>query len=269
MNGEKERLFEPFETTDHRRMPALAATRGPVAPLDLPPVYSAVRLRERGDAFAHACGVAGESGAGTLVHVGRFDRIEFAVVLEPDEPLSRARRAFFAGMAAVADALASFAPPERSLAFAWPDAILVDGAAVGGGRLGWPLDCPEDAVPDWLVFGATLVSARVGIGEPGYHAGSTSLEEEGFGSTSDVIASFARHLMVHVDAWGEQGFDPVAEAYLARLEHGKAGDRRGIDVNGDLLVRHHGAAGPVARTPLLPALATPGWLDPTTGEVRL
>lgn len=250
-------------------MPAPAATRGLVAPLDLPPVYTAVRLRERGDAFARACAIAGERGAGTLVHVGRFDRIEVAVVLEPEEALSRARRAFFAGMAAVGDALASFAPPEKPLAFAWPDTILFDGAAVGGGRLGWPADCPEDAVPDWLVFGATLVAARVGIGEPGYHAGSTSLEEEGFGSVDDVIASFARHLMVHVDAWGEQGFDPVARAYLERLERAKAGDRLGLDLNGDLLVRHHGATGPVARTPLLPALRTPAWLDPATGEVRL
>ena len=54
-----------------------------------------------GDAFAHATTIAAEAGAGTLVHVGRFDLVEFAVVLEPEEPLRTARRAFYAGMVAL------------------------------------------------------------------------------------------------------------------------------------------------------------------------
>src|SRR5262249_50064409 len=74
--------------------------------LDLPPPFRLVALREVGDAFAHAVAVAGEEGAGTLVHVGRFDLAEFAVVLEPEEPLRTARRALYAGLVALADALA-------------------------------------------------------------------------------------------------------------------------------------------------------------------
>ena len=62
--------------------------------IDLPPPYTLVRLRESGEAFAHALDIAEESGAGTLVYVGRFDLVEFAVVLEPTEPLRTARRAF-------------------------------------------------------------------------------------------------------------------------------------------------------------------------------
>ena len=73
--------------------------------IDLPPGYRLVTLREVGDAFAHARTHAAEVGAGTLVFVGRFDLAEFAVVLEPEEPLRTARRAFYAGMAAMADAL--------------------------------------------------------------------------------------------------------------------------------------------------------------------
>src|ERR1051326_2405408 len=68
--------------------------------LDLPPPFRAIALREVGDAFAHAVAVADKEGAGTLVHVGRFDLAEFAVVLEPDEPLRTARRTIYAGMAA-------------------------------------------------------------------------------------------------------------------------------------------------------------------------
>src|SRR6202795_1689377 len=100
--------------------------------LDLPPPFRLVTLREVGDAFAHAVAVAADEGAGTLVHVGRFDLAELAVVLEPEEPLRTARRALYAGLTALADALAVHAPPERPIGFDWPDAIRVDGALVGG-----------------------------------------------------------------------------------------------------------------------------------------
>ena len=61
--------------------------------LDLPPGYALVALRELGDAFAHGCEIAAKSGAGTLIWVRRYDLVEFAVVLEPGEPLMSARRA--------------------------------------------------------------------------------------------------------------------------------------------------------------------------------
>lgn len=91
--------------------------------LMLPTVFNAVRLREAGDAFAHAQTIAAKSGAGTLVHVGRFDSAEFALVLEPEEPLCSARRVFYAGMTALADALAAHAAPETAIGIEWPDAI--------------------------------------------------------------------------------------------------------------------------------------------------
>ena len=91
--------------------------------LDLPPPFRLLTLREVGDAFAHATRVAAQEGAGTLVHVGRFDLVEFAVVLEPDEPLKTARRSLYAGVAALGDALAVHAPPELPITFDWPDAV--------------------------------------------------------------------------------------------------------------------------------------------------
>src|SRR5512138_3551325 len=117
--------------------------------LDLPPMFRLITLREVGDAFAHACGVAAELGAGALVFVGRFDLAEFAVVLEPDEPLRTARRAFYAGMAALIEALAARAPPEKPISCTWPDAIHIDHGLVGGGQLAWS-DGPEDEPPQWL-----------------------------------------------------------------------------------------------------------------------
>ncbi len=230
--------------------------------LILPPPFSAVRLREVGDAFAHAASIAADEGAGTLVHVGRFDLAEFAVVLEPEEPLAQARRAFYAGMVALADALSAHAEPETSIAIDWPDAILVNGGLVGGGRLAWPAGAAEDQMPAWLVFGAMIRTVSMTGQEPGLTPLTTALEEEGFTDvmSTQVIESFARNFMVAFDSWNEHGFGAVAKQYLARLPAEK-GLRRDIDDNGDLLIRRMGKTD-VERKSLLKALATPGWLDP-------
>jgi hypothetical protein len=97
---------------------------------------------------------------------------------------------------------------------------------------------------------------------------SAALEDEGCDETGSaaLVGSFARHLMVQIDAWQEHGFSAVARSYLARLEPEK-GLRRDIDDNGDLLVRRMGKVG-VERRPLVPALATPSWLDPATRGPR-
>jgi len=240
------------------------ATRAPIrnaAPeLALPPLFTAVRLRELGDAFAHAQAIAAESGAGTLVHVGRFDVAEFALVLEPEEPLRGARRAFYAGMAALADALTSLAAPETAIGIEWPDALYVNYGLVGGGRLAWPAKAREDEVPPWLVFGGTIRLVSMTGLEPGAHPGDTALEDEGFGSlTADgLIESFARHFLVAIDAWQESGFQAVARAYLPRLAAGK-GLRRDIADNGDLNVRP--VTGKAERKQLVPPLASPSWLS--------
>ncbi len=232
--------------------------------LDLPPPYRLVVLREVGDAFAHACANAVQFGAGTLVFVGRFDLAEFAVVLEPEEPLASARLAFYAGMVALGDALAALAPPEKSITIEWPDAIHVDRGLVGGGRLAWPEGAGERTVPDWLVFGAAIRTVSMSGEEAGLHPLATALGEEGFGDagSEQLVEGFARHLMVALDRWHEGGFAPIAKAYTAKLQP-ESGARREIGETGDLHVRRAGK--PVVRRPLPPALNAPSWLDPRTG----
>jgi biotin-(acetyl-CoA carboxylase) ligase len=240
-------------------------------PLDLPPGYTLVSLREYGDAFAHGCDIAAEAGAGTLVWVRRYDLVEFAVVLEPDEPLASARRAFFAGMNATADAIAVHCPPERQVSFTWPDTILFDGGVLGGARLGWPKGCREDEVPDWLVFGVILRAADMAHVEETVAAGGVALLNEGFEmiETEAIIGSFARHLMTAFDRWNERGFDPVARDYLERLSKENADERRGIDVNGDLLIQAPVAKGPTARNNLVDAFAKVAWYDPDCRAPKL
>jgi biotin-(acetyl-CoA carboxylase) ligase len=230
--------------------------------LTLPPPFTLVRLRELGDAFAHAISTAAEQGAGTLVYVGRFDLAEFAVVLEPDEPLAQARRTLYAGMTALADALTAHAQPETAIAINWPDSIAVNGGVVGGGRLAWPKGTREDAAPKWLVFGAMIRTVSMNGAEPGLNPLVTALEEEGFtdAMSDHVVESFARHFMVAIDAWQEHGFGAVARSYLERVPPEK-GLRRDIDENGDLLLRHMGKP-EVERRRLLPRLVAPAWFDP-------
>jgi hypothetical protein len=210
--------------------------------MGLPPPFQLVKLRELGDAFAHARSIAATAGAGTLVYVGRFDVVEFAAVLEPDEPLRLARRAFYAGLNALVEALSAHAPPERPLTVIWPDAIHVDGGLVGGGRLGWPLETREDDAPDWIVFGASIRTVCMDSALTALPR-VAALEEQGFSSSlaDSLLASFARFLMSNINAWRSVGFEAIERNYLHRLQSRK-GATASIAANGDAA---RGAAPPV------------------------
>ncbi|HZV21383.1 MAG TPA: biotin/lipoate--protein ligase family protein [Hyphomicrobiales bacterium] len=242
--------------------------RLPNPKLELPPAYRLVRVREAKDAFAHACANAPALGAGALVFAGRFGMAELAVILEPEEPLSAARPAFYAGMTALCDALAAMAPPEKPIAIQWPDAILIDGGLVGGGRLGWPQGAPEDAAPDWLVFGAIIRTSYVSLSETGLYPGATALEEEGFSEAGPerVVEGFARHFLLAVDRWQEGGLSAISGYYLQRLRLEK-GVHASLARNGDLVIRKSGKS--AGKRELLTALKMPAWLDPATGMPRL
>ncbi len=237
------------------------------AQLELPPPFRLLTLREVGNAFAHAMRVATDEGAGTLVLVGRFDLAEFALVLEPEEPLRGARRALYAGMAALGEALAALAPPEKPIVFEWPDSIRIDGGLVGGGRLGWPSGAGEDAVPPWLVFGGMVRTAAM-TDDPGRSPFATALDQEGFGETgaAGVVEGFARNFMRTLDQWQERGFGSIARDYLLRLAP-ERGARFKLEENGDLVVRREVAARPERRA-LIRMLSAPTWLDPETGAPR-
>jgi len=250
----------PLETPARSRMQT-------VPDIVLPPPFTLVRLRELGDAFAHAQAIASEQGAGTLVYVGRFDLMEFALVLEPEEPLRQARRAFYAGMAALAEALAAHAQPETSVTIGWPDSISVNAGLVGGGRLAWQ-GTDENAPPNWLVFGGMVRTVSMSDAEPGLNPLVTALEEEGFTDvlSDHVIESFARHFMFTLDAWTEKGFSAVAKSYIERLPR-ESGVRREIDDNGDLLIRRAGKTD-VECQALLPRLGQASWYDPAAKGPR-
>lgn len=164
--------------------------------LDLPPPY-ALLTPASGAAFDHAVAQAAR-GAGTLVWVPHPLVIDLAVVLEPAEPLAVARQVLFAGLLAAGEALAAICPPEKPIAFAWPDRLLYDTAPLGQARLA----SRGTDVPDWLVLGLHLDLSG----------------EDGFGDfdSGDYVAMFARHLMLVLDTWQTAGPAPVVARFAAR-----------------------------------------------------
>ena len=220
--------------------------------LDFPPVFRPVVLREVQDAFARACGAAAEVGAGALFWVGRFDRVDLAVVLEPEAPLRHARPCFYAGMNALADASAAYAPPEAPVSFSWPDRVMLDGALVGGGRLGCPPSSAEDVPPDWLVFGATLRRVSMGPEEPGWRPTLASLEEVGveLGDHGAFVARFARFFLLALHEWTELGPEAALRRYVPRL----GGQASAAAIGGP-------AQGRWTEGRLADALEKPSWLE--------
>lgn len=228
--------------------------------LDLPPLFQGMTLGEGADAFTHACAIAPEAGAGTLVLGGGTRCFDCAVILEPAMPLSRARIALYVGMTALADALALAAPPEHPIGFVWPDLVRIDGAKLGGVRLACAPVVGELQAPSWLVLHAGLRLAEPEGIETGLFPDRTSLEQQGFEDQDParLAERFARHLMAGLYTWQDEGFAPVAEQYLARLEEPTAA-RRGLDPGGDLLLREED--GEERQLALAAALAAPQWRD--------
>jgi hypothetical protein len=238
-------------------------------PTQFPPLVTPFRLREVEDSFSIALSRAKETGAGSLFYVGRFALVDFTLVLEPEEPLRFSRKIFFAGMNAVADALAAISPPEKAITFAYPGSIHFDGALVGGGRLAWPEGADENDVPAWLCFNAMIRAGGMRDLGIGLSPHVTTLDDEGFDAwnPAEFTASFARHFMVEADSWAEQGFRAIGPRYLERLPKEAGSGKRGLDVNGDLLF-HRDDKAPAERIPLLSRLIAPEWFDPDENEPR-
>ncbi|MCU0816043.1 MAG: biotin/lipoate--protein ligase family protein [Cypionkella sp.] len=234
------------------------AVKPPQAQLRLPPAFSLHPCASR-DVLAEAVRIAPDLGAGTLVLHQSAGLLAFAVVLEPEQPLAEARRAFLLGMTALADALAAHCPPERPVRILWPDQIVYDAARLGGGRLAVAPNCAEDQVPDWMVFAAELIADRDDLEEPGRFPHSTSLKEEAFDPAEDIVSTFASYMMLYFDRWTHEGFDAVTNRYLMRIDPPLLRGVRRIE--GVQMMEMTPSGGGKRYPPLAEALATADWRD--------
>lgn len=224
----------------------------------LPPPFTLHQTDDR-DTLAHAAGLAPVEGAGTLVMHQSPGLLSFAVVLEPEQVLAEAQRAFLLGMTAVADALAAHCPPEKPVRVVWPDQVMFDAARLGGGRFMVAPGTADDAVPDWMVFAADLIADRDHLEEPGLFPHSTSLREEAFDPAEDIVSTFASYLMLYVDRWTHEGFDAVANRYLMRVDPPLLRGVRRIE--GDRMLEITPSGGGRRLPPLREALAVQAWRD--------
>jgi BirA family biotin operon repressor/biotin-[acetyl-CoA-carboxylase] ligase len=187
----------------------------------LPPIYRGVGIA-RGGAFAHALDrvAGGDVEAGTLVWTRRADRLDCAVVLEPDQPLAASLPVVYVALLGLSDALGALGPPNIPVTFGWPDRIEVNGGTVGGVRVAAAeVRGGADAIPDWMVLGVSVqVHGFPDDDSPGLRADRTALHEEGFGEveTPALLESFSRHFLAWMNTWQDDGFDQVCAAWIAR-----------------------------------------------------
>ncbi len=198
----------------------------PTAPPTLPPVFRPWPAAADGP-FATACRFAAEGAEpGSLVHAGRRDRLDVAVVLAPDRPDADGGLAAVT-LVALADALEALGPPNQTIQFDGrfdgAGRLLLNGAVVGGVTVALG-PAAEDGIPAWAVVGAELdVLGNPDDPDPGRRPDRTALREEGFGETDAVavLESFTRHFLTWIDLWMEAGFEPVRRVWERRLASGK------------------------------------------------
>lgn len=228
----------------------------------LPPVYSLNPLDPSEDPFESAAEAAraGEGEAGDFFWSQRLDRIELAVVLEPEVPAAEALTALPLAMVAFSDALGAVAPPAVAVHFRWPDCVDVNGGFVGGFRVAMADVATQDEVPDWLVIGFGIaVQMDLADDAPGREVHRTTLYDEGCGeiTVDELTESFARHFLAWINRWQDEGFEPIRLAWLTRVkrEGNEAGLRIDLDPHGNL----RDEDGQVR--PLSSVLAGPSWVE--------
>ena len=184
----------------------------------LPPGFAAVP--GGGDAWDAAVrGAAAGEDPGSVRWTFAGGVLRVAVVLAPDRPMRDAGPVVALGALALFDALATLAPPQVPIHLLPPNGLAVDGGQVGTVRAAMAPASP-DLPPDWAVLGLQ-VAVQSGDAEPGRTPDRTSLHEEGFGDVTadDILVNSLRHLLVWLDAWGQDGaaaLDPALRQRMAQ-----------------------------------------------------
>lgn len=201
--------------------------------LSLPPVYRTVVLDEcAGAARIHAAKLAAAgSEAGLFVWRPAADRIDCAVLLRPEDEAKRVLPVVLVAALALLEALGAAGPAALAADLVWPGGIRINSGHAGG----IALDLGPGDPPEWAVVSAVLRKTA----EPGTEAGErpdvTCLADEGFAEVADedIVEAFARHFLVWMDRWEEDGFGPIARRWLHCARWG--GGEAVLDIGGELI----------------------------------
>lgn len=186
-----------------------------------PPLMTGHAVKAPQQPFPHACeeAAAGRLGAGDVVWARNLDRLQLAVVLEPDVERIRAREMLFVAMVALGDCLGALAPPEVAVTWGWPRNVYINGAKLGALSLKIAPEEDENGAPAWMIVAMDLPIKPDPKGpEPGLFVNRTTLFDEGCVELdrTALIESYCRHLLTWIHNWGEEGFRPVHEAWMFR-----------------------------------------------------
>ena len=220
----------------------------------LPPLLTAVAVPANQDVHAKAIALAASSEVGTVFYSESADMMHIAVVLGPEVALADAGQMLFAMMIAVGDAIGALAPPEVAVSYQMPGYILLNKGRAGAVRITVDPAACAGAVPDWIVVSAEVVISTDEVVDENWRQSSefehTSLAEEGGGhiSRTRLVESCSRHFLVWVNRWQDDGFRPLYDAWMHRLDTGlqvvfelaSGVEWLGLDETGGMLVKLDG-----------------------------
>nr|WP_216665387.1 biotin/lipoate--protein ligase family protein [Pseudoruegeria sp. HB172150] len=166
------------------------------------------------DPFAAACARAAEGcDAGLVLYRIGADALAAALVFAPEVPLADAVAMLPVCGIGFQNALGALAPPEVAVHLDWDGGIRVNGGLCGRLRMVASSDEPE-AVPDWLIVGleVTLIDPSE---RPGDARDRTALYAEGCGEVSPelLVEAWARHTLVWIGRWEDDGMKPVHDEW--------------------------------------------------------
>ena len=187
---------------------------------------------------------------GTVYWTDRADRLDLAVVLEPEAPAARTLEAVYVLTVAAGDALGTLLPPQVPVAFAWPGDLILDGAKVGQVQAalapvaGAGASALAGAGPDRERRPARRRSRPVPgphlaarAKAPGTSPGAAPGERHAPPAALDRALAGGRAGPVRA-AWNPRCFR-LGEAELALADRRVAGEVKGLDAGGAFVVGDH------------------------------
>ena len=213
--------------------------------LSFPPLLSGVPASGAEVPFDKACALAALGcDAGTVVYNVSANHVSAAIVFAPEVGLDEAVAMLPLRGLGLQNALGALAPPEVGVHLEWAGGIRVNGARCGRFRVAAAEVAGNDA-PDWLVVGWDIPLMMTL--DPGENPDVTALYEEGCADLDpgDLVESWARHTLVWINRWTDEGNRPLHAEWLGLVPDvgeevevlGRRGTFVGTDERFGLLLR--------------------------------
>lgn len=232
--------------------------------LSLPPLLRGIEAGRAPWHRAQRDAERGETTPGDVYWSPYAETLQTAVVFEPDRPLSEAMLAVFAVACGLHDCIGALAPPETAVHHQWPDTLLVNNAVCGVIRVAVSNEMLQQDIPHWMIVAVDVALAPV-AGDPGDNPNVTSLAEEGYPveDVQTLIESWARHMLVWIHRWEQDGPRPLHDAWLSRARGRgedtavrcagavERGEFLGIAEHGDMLIKTESGVRQLSLTSIL------------------